>query len=87
MEYKFALEQRSYEDFASGAVLYNQAGATSFPVRLGSEIFQRCSHHLAAKGIEWSIPIYDPLLWRGIPAYYPRISAPGGHRNAAGIGY
>ncbi|MBG9795269.1 hypothetical protein ABD76_23525 [Paenibacillus dendritiformis] len=43
MEYFFEKKHSGYEDFASGRVLYNARGTTAFPVRLASEIIQRCS--------------------------------------------
>ena len=43
MQYRYVTEKESYEDFAAGRVLLSQSGMTSFPVRLASEIFQRCA--------------------------------------------
>lgn len=60
MSYIFETEDKSYEDFASGRVLYNQLGATSFPVRLGSEIFLRCERILHKAGAGGPYSIYDP---------------------------
>jgi hypothetical protein len=58
MEYKFATERTNYEDLASGSVFYSLPGHPAFPVRLASEIYQRC---LALRG-QGSSPctIYDP---------------------------
>ena len=42
MQYKYAKEQQDYSDFASGRVFYSLSGHPAFPVRLASEIFQRC---------------------------------------------
>ncbi len=42
MPYKFALDRPDYTDLASGAVLHSLPGHPAFPIRLGSEIFQRC---------------------------------------------
>jgi 23S rRNA (guanine2535-N1)-methyltransferase len=42
MQYKYATEQLDYSDFASGRVFYSLPGHPAFPVRLASEIFQRC---------------------------------------------
>src|SRR5215213_9021775 len=42
MQYKYAKEQQDYSDFSSGRVLYSLPGHPAFPVRLASEIFQRC---------------------------------------------
>ncbi|RJX37512.1 hypothetical protein D3P09_21250 [Paenibacillus pinisoli] len=38
MKYLHEKYDHNYEDFASGRVLYNAHGTTSFPVRLASEI-------------------------------------------------
>ena len=58
MEYKFATEHANYADLASGHVFYSLPGHPAFPVRLASEIYQRC---LALRG-QGSSPctIYDP---------------------------
>jgi 23S rRNA (guanine2535-N1)-methyltransferase len=58
MEYQFATEHANYTDLASGHVFYSLPGHPAFPVRLASEIFQRC---LALRG-QGSAPctIYDP---------------------------
>ena len=42
MEYKFATTYSNYADLASGAVFYSLPGSPAFPVRLASEIYQRC---------------------------------------------
>ncbi|GAB6927060.1 hypothetical protein JCM10914A_10430 [Paenibacillus sp. JCM 10914] len=60
MEYLYESVQRSYEDYASGRVLYNAHGTTSFPVRLASEIAQRCFHILEQKGAGGPYSLYDP---------------------------
>ena len=60
MKYKFAIEKINYEDYASGRVLFNQQGVTSFPVRLASEIFQLCADILTGQGIEKPYTLYDP---------------------------
>ena len=58
MEYKFATEHSNYADLASGNVFYSLPGHPAFPVRLASEIYQRCQ---ALRG-NGSLPctIYDP---------------------------
>lgn len=59
MEYKFATERANYADLASGNVFYSLPGHPAFPVRLASEVYQRC---LAWRGMENSpCTIYDPL--------------------------
>lgn len=65
MQYQFETEPRSFEDLASGRVLFNQAGMTSFPARLASEIFQRCVKHLSAAGQRGPYTIYDPCCGGG----------------------
>ncbi len=42
MQYKYVKEQLDYSDFSSGRVFYSLSGHPAFPVRLASEIFQRC---------------------------------------------
>jgi 23S rRNA (guanine2535-N1)-methyltransferase len=61
MSYEYATENLNYEDFSSGRVLYNQQGATSFPVRLTCEIFLRCATILEKDGNTGPYSIYDPL--------------------------
>ncbi len=58
MEYKFATERSNYADLASGNVFYSLPGHPAFPVRLASEVYQRCQ---AWRGMENSpCTIYDP---------------------------
>jgi len=58
MEYKYATENSNYSDLASGHVFYSLPGYPAFPVRLASEIYQRC---LALRGQGVSpCTIYDP---------------------------
>ena len=58
MEYKFATERTNYTDLASGHVFYSLPGYPAFPVRLASEIYQRC---LALRGKGNSpCTIFDP---------------------------
>lgn len=65
MSYQFATENENYEDLASGRVLYNQHGATAFPVRLASELFQRGKAYLTGKGNRGPYRIYDPCCGGG----------------------
>lgn len=60
MKYKFETEAKNYEDFASGRVLYNRKGATAFPVRLASEIIQRCLAHVRPARGSAPLALYDP---------------------------
>jgi len=61
MEYRFA-ENKNYEDFSCGRVIYHQSGFSNYPVRLASEIFQRCVEML---GNPEKINIYDPCCGGG----------------------
>lgn len=60
MNYMFAIENKNYEDYSSGRVFYNQQGTTSFPVRLASEIYQRCTAILTDQGFNKPYSLYDP---------------------------
>ncbi|QHW29394.1 hypothetical protein GZH47_00155 [Paenibacillus rhizovicinus] len=60
MAYMYEKYDQNYEDFASGKVLYNAHGTTSFPVRLASEIIQRCFRLLEIKGNNGPYSLYDP---------------------------
>lgn len=60
MNYRFAVENRNYEDFSSGRVFYSQKGATSFPTRLASEIYQLCKSVLMKQGCDKPYVLYDP---------------------------
>lgn len=65
MEYIFTKTRMNYEDFASGKVLYNAHGTTSFPVRLASELVQRSFQILKNKGITEPYTLYDPCCGGG----------------------
>ena len=61
MQYKYAKEQLDYSDFSSGRVLYSLPGHPAFPVRLASEIFQRClAHRATIYGNKTPCTLYDP---------------------------
>jgi len=60
MKYIYERSKSSYEDFASGRVLHNAQGTTAFPVRLASEIIQRCLRILEDKGSKGPYSLYDP---------------------------
>ena len=60
-KYKYTSSEENYEDFSSGRVLYGVQGATNFPVRLGSEIFQQCAAYLKSKGKQGPYHLYDPF--------------------------
>lgn len=60
MPYKFALDRTDFSDLASGRVFYSQPGQPAFPIRLASEVFQRC---LALRPVNQSSTrcvLYDP---------------------------
>ena len=61
MQYKYAKEQLDYSDFSSGRVFYSLPGYPAFPVRLTSEIFQRC---IAQRQMIYQVSapctLYDP---------------------------
>ncbi len=61
MEYKYVKEQTDYSDLASGRVLHSLPGHPAFPVRLASEVFQRCMEHRKMIYKESSpCVLYDP---------------------------
>jgi 23S rRNA (guanine2535-N1)-methyltransferase len=60
MPYRYAIDQEDYTDYAGGRVLYSLPGHPAFPVRLVSEIFQRCTIQLADRGITGPYTLYDP---------------------------
>lgn len=62
MQYRYVTEKENYEDFAAGRVLLSQSGMTSFPVRLASEIFQRCADYFPT---EQRLRVYDPCCGGG----------------------
>jgi hypothetical protein len=80
MEYRHTPD-RNFEDFASGRVIYTLPGHPAFPVRLASEIFQRCLVHWQELGGNGLCSIYDPTCggayWLVVLAYlhWDRISA------------
>lgn len=61
MQYKYETTDRDFSDFASGRVFYSLPGHPAFPVRLASEIFQRClAHREALYGVTTPCRLYDP---------------------------
>ena len=62
MQYRYVTEKENYEDFAAGRVLLSQGGTTAFPVRLASEIFQRCAAYFPAGR---RLRVYDPCCGSG----------------------
>ena len=66
MPYRYSIEPEDHSDLSSGRVLYSLAGHPAFPVRLASEIFQRC---LASRekiyGQRTACVVYDPCCGTG----------------------
>jgi 23S rRNA G2445 N2-methylase RlmL len=61
MPYRFAQDRDDYTDFAAGQVLYSLPAQPAFPVRLTTEIFQRCRTHLLRLGRAHPYTVYDPF--------------------------
>ena len=60
MPYRYATEQLDYSDYASGRVFYNAPGHPVLPIRLMSELFQRCLALRQQMGVTGRVAIYDP---------------------------
>jgi hypothetical protein len=65
MPYRFAHERPDYTDFAAGPVFYSLPGRPAFPVRLTTEIFQRCQAYLRSAGSAGPYMVYDPCCGSG----------------------
>jgi 23S rRNA (guanine2535-N1)-methyltransferase len=65
MPYLYASEREDYSDLASGRVFYSLPGHPAFPVRLVSEIFQRCLALWRAGGGSGRCILYDPCCGAG----------------------
>ena len=65
MQYLFATERPDYSDLASGRVFYSLAGSPAFPVRLASEIYQRCLALRRQAGASMPAVLYDPCCGAG----------------------
>lgn len=65
MPYQFATERPDYSDLASGRVFYSFAGHPAFPVRLASEILQRCLALRKRAGLDAPVVLYDPCCGTG----------------------
>jgi hypothetical protein len=59
VQYKFAQKQ-DYSAYASGGVFYSLPGHPALPIRLASEIFQRCWAIRQAAGLASPCILYDP---------------------------
>ncbi|GAA5003639.1 rRNA methyltransferase [Kitasatospora paranensis] len=62
MSYRHVTDRADYADFAGGAVLRSAPGFPAFPVRLGSEIFQRA---MALRGSDRPAVLWDPCCGSG----------------------
>jgi hypothetical protein len=62
MSYRHVTDRADYADFAGGAVLRSAPGFPAFPVRLGSEIFQRAT---ALRGGDRPAVLWDPCCGSG----------------------
>ena len=60
MPYRYVREPADYSAFASGHVLHSVPGHTGFPVRLASEVFQRCAARLGEMAQSGPLTLYDP---------------------------
>jgi 23S rRNA G2445 N2-methylase RlmL len=60
MPYRYATDKLDYSDYARGRVLYGLHGHPAYPVRLASEIWQRCTAVLRAEGRPGPYVLYDP---------------------------
>lgn len=65
MAYRFAQEPQDYSDLAAGAVFHGLPGHPAFPVRLTSEIFQRCLNIRSRAGQDGPCTVYDPCCGGG----------------------
>ncbi|MEM8859893.1 MAG: hypothetical protein AAGD96_16315 [Chloroflexota bacterium] len=65
MSYRFAVNRENYSDFSSGRVFYNSPGSPVLPIRLTSEIFQRCEAIRQESGDRTLAKIYDPCCGSG----------------------
>lgn len=61
MQYKYELELQDYSDLASGRVFYSVPGHPAFPIRLASEVFQRCvAQRETLYQVSTPCTLYDP---------------------------
>jgi 23S rRNA (guanine2535-N1)-methyltransferase len=60
MTYRFVRDRENYEHYASGRVFYGMPGLPAFPVRLASEVWQRCLAVRRAYGLDERCVLYDP---------------------------
>ncbi len=60
MKYQHARQHANLSDFSSGRVFHSLPGYPAFPVRLASEIFQRCLAIRRSQGRTGPCIVYDP---------------------------
>jgi hypothetical protein len=60
MKYRHVRARQNYEHYASGRVLYGMPGYPAFPVRLASEVFQRCLAIRRRGGLSGRCALFDP---------------------------
>jgi len=60
MKYRFVRERENYADYASGRVFYGMSESSPFPIRLSSEVFQRCLAIHRESGKVGRCVLYDP---------------------------
>lgn len=61
MQYKYEKEQQDYSDLSSGRVFYSLPQHPAFPVRLASEVFQRCiAFRREIHNVSTPATVYDP---------------------------
>lgn len=65
MPYQYATTRHDYSDYAGGKVFYGLSGQPAFPIRLASEMFQRCLAVHRAAGRAGPFVLYDPLCGGG----------------------
>lgn len=65
MNYQYATERGDYTHLASGRVLHSWPGHPALPVRLASEVFQRCLAQRQTKGGRNRCVLYDPCCGAG----------------------
>ena len=65
MKYRYLEKKENYEFLSSGRVLYSLPGQSAFPIRLASEILQRCFAILENNGNKGPYTLYDPCCGGG----------------------
>jgi tRNA G10 N-methylase Trm11 len=64
MPYRFAVDERSYADYASGRVLRSRPGQSAFPVRLAREMFEQ-ARALRPPDAPARVALHDPCCGSG----------------------